>query len=80
MSGIDVLIITALQEEHDAARDAALAAGRVGVGIAAWEDRGAGTPTPYLLGGRSFNTCRLCRIAYREPICGFRGVCRYASE
>ena len=51
MSGIDVLIITALQEEHDAARDAALAAGRVGVGIAAWEDRGAGTPTPYLLGG-----------------------------
>ncbi len=51
MSGIDVLIITALQEEHDASRAAGLAAGRAGVGIAAWEDRGAGTPTPYLLGG-----------------------------
>lgn len=50
MSTIDVLIITALKEEYDAARGVALATRKVSVGIAKWEERDATTPTPYLLG------------------------------
>lgn len=50
MSTIDVLIITALKEEYDAARDVALATRLAGIGVAEWEERDATTPTPYLLG------------------------------
>jgi nucleoside phosphorylase len=45
VSEIDVLIITALKEELDAARDAG-----VQMGVAEWEDHDGGTTTPYLLG------------------------------
>lgn len=49
MPDIDVLLITALKEEHDAARDAALSH-TGGPGVAAWEERDTDTATPYLLG------------------------------
>jgi nucleoside phosphorylase len=50
MTELDVLLITALKEEHDAARAAALPAAGTGVGVATWEERDAGSATPYLLG------------------------------
>ena len=50
MSEIDVLIVTALKEEHEAARDAALAACAGGNGVAVWENRDTATATPYLFG------------------------------
>lgn len=50
MSLIDVLIITALEMEFDAARDAAKAAPGEGFGVAEWEERDTTTSTPYLLG------------------------------
>ena len=50
MSKVDVLIVTALKEEYDAAREAGKAAQGRGSGIASWEERGKGTPTPYLFG------------------------------
>lgn len=50
MSAIDVLIITALQEEYDAARDVASVALGGGFGVTKWEERDTDTPTPYLSG------------------------------
>jgi nucleoside phosphorylase len=50
MAGVDVLIVTALREEHDAARDAGLAGFADHPGIVSWVERDAATPTPYLLG------------------------------
>ncbi|MGQ4481583.1 phosphorylase family protein [Streptomyces sp. SAS_276] len=47
---VDVLIITALPMEVEAARSAGLAPIAGGVGIARWEERGAGTREPHLLG------------------------------
>jgi nucleoside phosphorylase len=42
---VDVLIVTALQAEFEAARQAGLASG-----VARWQERGFGTSAPYLLG------------------------------
>lgn len=49
VSELDVLIVTALPEEHDAARDAALVS-IAGAGVAAWREMENASPTPYLLG------------------------------
>ncbi|MEV7624095.1 hypothetical protein [Actinoplanes sp. NPDC089786] len=45
MSTVDVLIITALQEEHDAARAAV-----TGVGAGNWQEHGKDSATPHLIG------------------------------
>jgi nucleoside phosphorylase len=50
MSQVDVLIITALKEEYEAARDAGLRGYADNSGIAAWEDRDPRTPTTYIIG------------------------------
>lgn len=50
MSQIDVLIVTALQEEYEAAREVGLDGYPGNPGIPAWEDRDAETPTPYIKG------------------------------
>src|SRR5579871_127797 len=50
MTQIDVLIITALKEEYDAAYKVAIATAEHGHGIAEWETRDIGTPTPYAFG------------------------------
>jgi nucleoside phosphorylase len=50
MAGVDVLIITALPEEHDAARDAGLVGVSGHGGISSWAERDASTATPYLIG------------------------------
>lgn len=47
---IDVLIITAIQEEYDAAIDAASVAAGASLGVASWEEKDANTRTPYVLG------------------------------
>jgi nucleoside phosphorylase len=47
---VDVLIITALPMEFDAAKAAGSAVVPGGVGVARWEPRSAGEKTPYLLG------------------------------
>ena len=49
MSQVDVLIVTALKEEYEAAREAGLRGYAGNPGVAAWEDRGLETP-PYLIG------------------------------
>jgi nucleoside phosphorylase len=60
-AGIDVLIITALKEEHDAARDVAA---QMGV---AWEERHGGTTTPYLLGRYAVTGKHDLTIALARP-------------
>ena len=47
---VDVLIITALKMEFDAAKAAGAAMMPGGVGVARWEPRSSGEMTPYLLG------------------------------
>ncbi len=47
---VDVLIITALPMEFEAARSAGLAPIAGGVGVARWEERGVGTREPHLVG------------------------------
>lgn len=53
MSQVDVLIITALKEEYEAAQEAGLRGYADNPGIAAWEDRDLETPTPYVVGSYS---------------------------
>src|ERR1700687_4578403 len=50
VSQIDVLIITALPEEYEAAREAGLHGYASNPGITAWEDRDRETTTPYIVG------------------------------
>jgi nucleoside phosphorylase len=47
VTGVDVLVVTALKEEFEAARDAALTGH---FGAATWVERDGGTSTPYLEG------------------------------
>ncbi|MFF5295377.1 5'-methylthioadenosine/S-adenosylhomocysteine nucleosidase family protein [Paractinoplanes globisporus] len=47
---VDVLIITAMQAEYEAARQAGLASGAGGPGIEHWDEHDLGTSAPYLLG------------------------------
>ncbi|GAA0914313.1 hypothetical protein GCM10009557_87740 [Virgisporangium ochraceum] len=65
---VDVVVVTALLEEFEAARDAALT-----VGVDGWEERGAGTSLPYLLGGyRTRNGGRLSVALTRPTYMGGR--------
>jgi nucleoside phosphorylase len=50
MTEVDVLIITALKIEYDAARDAGSAGYAANPGVSSWEDQGLETPVPFLLG------------------------------
>ena len=50
MDGIDVLIVTALKEEHDAAAEVALAGYANNPGVDSWELRDSDTATPYSAG------------------------------
>lgn len=50
MGEVDVLIITALKEEYEAARTAGLAGYAGHPGVAAWEEREPESLTPYLVG------------------------------
>jgi nucleoside phosphorylase len=66
MSEVDVLIIAALKEEYEAARDAGKAPDAQSDGVARWEDRDIESPTPYLIGtykvkGRPSITIALAR-------------------
>jgi nucleoside phosphorylase len=50
MGQVDVLIVTALKEEYEAARDAGLRGYADNSGIKAWGDRDPKTPMPYIIG------------------------------
>ena len=63
MTGIDVLLITALKEEHDAARDVAISAAGNEFGVAEWEERDVTTSTPYLLGKYVAQGDRIINVA-----------------
>ncbi|RKH15984.1 hypothetical protein D7X74_16830 [Corallococcus sp. CA047B] len=67
MNNIDVLIITALKEEHDAARDAALIRSKDGSGISAWEEHDGDTNTPYLVGDYEVSDRHTIRVALARP-------------
>lgn len=67
MSEIDVLLVTALKEEHDAARDVALAGARNGSGVATWEERDSATPAPYLIGMYADTTGNNFSVALARP-------------
>ena len=60
MSSIDVLIIAALSEEHDAARSA-------GNGVRDWREEGSGTTTPYLVGECRTPSGRPLTMALARP-------------
>ena len=49
MSGVDVLIVSALKEEYEAARDSVPAENVGGGGKTAWKERDRTTSTPYLV-------------------------------
>jgi nucleoside phosphorylase len=65
MQAIDVLIITALQEEHDAARDVATAT--PDFGVAKWEKKDRSTSTPYLVGKYAADNGLSITIALARP-------------
>jgi hypothetical protein len=67
MTEIDVIIVTALKEEHDSARDVALATQEHGYGVAVWEKRGTTTTTPYLFGKYIAADGRSMHIALARP-------------
>jgi nucleoside phosphorylase len=60
---VDVLIITALPMEYDAARDVAM---RLSEG-APWTEQDANTPTPYLLGAHRLASGRTLSVALARP-------------
>src|ERR1035441_4360357 len=65
MSVVDALIIAALQEEFDAAREAtAISSGR---GVAKWTEQDADCPTPYLLGKYTDGSGLDLNIALARP-------------
>ena len=60
---VDVLIITALPMEYEAARDVAM---RLSDGVG-WVEQGANTPTPYLLGPYRMANGRTLSVALARP-------------
>ena len=60
---VDVLIITALPMEYDAAREVAM---RLSAG-APWAEQDANTPTPYLLGEHRLPNGRTLSVALARP-------------
>ena len=67
LSQVDVLIITALKEEYEAARDAGLSGYADNPGIAAWEDRDSDTPPPYIIGNYVVATGSYMTVALARP-------------
>jgi nucleoside phosphorylase len=67
MSEIDVLVIAALPEEHEAARDVASTRSADGDGVARWDECGADTATPYLLGKYVVSGGRSMTVALARP-------------
>lgn len=66
MAKVDVLVVTALKEEYEAAKLAAQSDGGQKPGVGAWEERDSDTPSPFILGsyaaeGRVFFTIALAR-------------------
>ncbi|HTZ79855.1 MAG TPA: hypothetical protein VMC10_18225 [Stellaceae bacterium] len=50
MSGLDVLVITALPMEYEAARQVATKKAAAASGVSSWEEKDTQTPAPYALG------------------------------
>jgi nucleoside phosphorylase len=68
MSKVDVLIITALKAEFEAAREAALQKAPNVNGITSWEEKDLDTPTPYLVGDYNIQgKGKLIKIALARP-------------
>lgn len=67
MTGIDVLIVTALKSEYQAALDV----GSVGYlqhpGVSSWSSRGTETPTPFVLGRYVLSSHNHLTIALARP-------------
>lgn len=67
MRGVDVLIVTALKEEYDAAREAGATPCAGNPGIAEWQPRDVDTPTPYLLGAYALAGGEQMSMALARP-------------
>jgi hypothetical protein len=68
MSKVDVLIITALKAEFEAAREAALQKAPNVNGITSWEEKDLDTPTPYLVEDYNIQgKGKLIKIALARP-------------
>jgi nucleoside phosphorylase len=67
MSQADVLVITALKEEYEAARDAGLRGFADNPGIAAWEDRDRETAAPYIIGNYFVASGACMSVALARP-------------
>ena len=67
MSQVDVLIITALKEEYEAARKAGLRGYADNPGIESWGERDSGTPTPYILGNYAVANGAYTSVALARP-------------
>jgi nucleoside phosphorylase len=64
---VDVLIVTALADEYEAARRAAKAGYESYGGVAIWEERDIDSPTPYLIGDYALETGRSMSVALARP-------------
>jgi nucleoside phosphorylase len=67
MRGIEVLIVTALKKEYEAARAVCLAGYAGNPGVASWDERDRETPTPYLLGEYVLADGRRFSVALARP-------------
>src|SRR5262245_57229019 len=68
MNEIDVLVITALLEEFDAAREVALSGCGGDRGVDTWEERDRDDPPPYLVGDYQLASGSSLRVALARPI------------
>ena len=67
MSKVDVLIIAALKEEYEAAREVGIRGYAGNPGIEAWEDRDLETPTPYVVGSYVVESGAYMSVALARP-------------
>lgn len=67
MSGLDVLVVTALPMEYEAARDVATKKASADHGVASWEEQDAQTPAPYAVGNYVTSDGASMSVALARP-------------
>ncbi len=67
MSEVDALVIAALPEEHEAAREAATAPLAGNAGVASWRSGESSSTTPYLVGSYELAGGQPITVALARP-------------